>query len=230
MFKYIYWLFVLAMVVIRKVVGLIMVWTAIPFRSYGRNTIYSYHLENDIFLKRLWERRPIRMSKKLWKLTMTPHPIEYGDIGDRYIKTRRVSTAEYYLVLWLIWGWLDDDANEDTYDKGFNLTIINKTRKEWMPGFIVDSLKTAVEEAEACPIKGNSFDLGDGRSKYPLFNFWSTFWWTNRNTGYNFNYRFHEISDKSLVWSKEYKGGLIGWRPGTIVNGVQTYNFEIWKK
>jgi len=227
MIKYLYWLFVLFMVVFRKLTGLIMVWFTLPFRSYARNTIYSYHLENDIFLKRLWERRPKKVVTGLWELTWSPHPVK---ANTRFIHTRKVSIVEYYLVLWLLWGWLDDDANEDTYDKGFNQTIINHKRKKWIPNFIINKLQKAVDKAKVCPVEGNSFDLGDTRGYYPLFEFWSTLLWTNRNTAYNFNYKFHEISNKKLVWSIKVKGGLIGWREGTKVQGIQTYNFEIYYK
>jgi hypothetical protein len=98
----------------------------------------------------------------------------------------------------------------------------------WISNFIIDKLIIAKVREDNCLIHGNSFDLGDVRNSIPLFDFWSNFFWTNRNVGYNFNYMFHEISNKDLVWSITLFGHLIGWRDGTVVNGIQTYNFEIW--
>jgi len=227
MYKYIHWLFILFLVVVRKLLGLIMIWLVLPFRSYARNTVYSYHLENNIFLKRLWERRPKELNNGLWELTWSPHLTK---ASNKVIHTRKVTKIEYYIVLWLLWGWLDDDANEDTFDKGFNQTIIDGKRKTFIPSFIKERLKKANTAANNCPVVGNSFDLGDTRAEYPLFEFWSTFLWTNRNSAYNFNYRFHEINDQKLAWSIKLFGGLIGWREGTKVQGIQTYNFEIFYK
>jgi len=225
MYKYSYYLFVLFTVIIRRIV-FPFIFLVIPFRAYLRNRIYNYHLENGIILKRLWEREPKRVLGG-WILFNHGH----GNI-DGFVKKNKVNTLQYYFLL-PFWLLLDDDANEDTYSKGFNLTIINKERKKWMPEFIVEKLKKAVEYADNSDIKGNTFDLGDNRSRCPLYEFWSVFWWTLRNPAYNFNYKFNQTLDPAKVFSFVIKGRIFGWMEhGYIVmdgKKIPAYSWEFGK-
>jgi hypothetical protein len=86
---------------------------------------------------------------------------------DGVIKYRKISLLEYYFSLFVLWGWVDDDSNYDTYDG---------------------------VSSEDKVMYGNAFDLGDARAKYPLFNFKRSSLWNIRNTAYNFNYLFEEIA------------------------------------
>jgi len=224
--KYIYYIVILFTVIFRRVF-FPLVFVAIPFRKYLRNTVYNYHLNNDIKLKRLCERNPVlsgsAVDNKYWILDGGSHSSCRGLIKRKY-----VSRSEYLFSLSL-WLFLDDDANEDTYDKGFNETIINGERKTWMPEFIKSKLRKAVDRSNMMHVKGNAFDLGDIRAEYPLFEFWSVFWWTLRNPAYNFNYKFNQMVGDKYAFKVVIFGRVFGWLEDGLLGHTQTYSWEFGK-
>jgi len=202
-----------------------MVFIAVPFRAYARNVVYNYHLNNGIALKRLSERKPKLSSLgNMYYLDGGTHSSQKG-----LIKKRDVSRLHYLVVLWTVWLWLDDDSNEDTFDKGFNKTIVEGQRKKWMPNFIKKKLAQAIDKANMTNVRGNSFDLGDVRSEYPLFEFWSVLLWTVRNPAYNFNYKFHQMVGSDKAFKVVLFGRIFGWDEDGTLNGVQTYSWECGK-
>lgn len=151
-----------------------------------------------------------------------------------FVNYRKIYKIEYYPALFF-WLWLDDDSRNDTFDCGYNQTIVKGQRMTWLPKFIIDKLEEAnvkAQQSEEC-IFGNSFDLGDKRSIIPLFDFWSVLLWTLRNTAYNFNYKFHQISNKDLFFQVVIFGRLYGWDYDgyiTIDNKqIQFYSWECGK-
>jgi len=225
--KYGYWLFVLSTVVIRRVVFPLIV-LALPIRGYLRNSVYNYHLENNIPLKRLLERKPVFDSDvNVYRLHNLHSPLK------GIIHRRRVSVLEYYAILPL-WLLLDDDCNADTFDPGFNETIINGSRMSWMPNFVVSSLikdnKAYDKYRLVNGIIGNSFDLGDTRAQYPLYGFWSMFWWTLRNPAYNFNYKFNQLCDEEKAFKIIVFNRVFGWDVDGMLNGKPTFSWECGKK
>jgi hypothetical protein len=175
----------------RKVFGLVWYWFVVWFRGYARNTVYNYILQNGIKLKRLEERNP-----------------------KPFIKYRKVSKLEYYLVVFLIWGWVDDDSNCDTFSYGHNLTYI--TGKRYIPEIFRRMLKRANFKAN----KMNSyFDVGDNIE--PSFDILSCIIWNGRNTAYNFSYLFEQIRDERLVFYKEFMGLKFGWLEDSPVGGIK---------
>lgn len=219
--KYLYWLLVLLTVILRRLV-FPLIYLAVPIRGYLRNRVYNYSLQNNIKIKRLQERNPqLNEDKTKYLLNGGTHSSETG-----IIEYKNVSTIEYYFVLCL-WLLLDDDANQDTYDAGFNRTIINKERKAWMPKFIIDSL---VKDSTDNSIIGNSFDLGDVRSKEPLYGFWSVFWWTLRNPAYNFNYKFNQMVGNKYYFQIIFKDRIYGWKFDGKLDNENTYSWELGKK
>jgi len=219
--KYLYYLFVLFTVILRRLV-FPLIFVAIPFRKQLNNIVFNYHLINDIPLKRLLERSPQRVEDG-WKLH-NHHSLDAG-----FIKYNEVSKLKYYTAL-PIWLLLDADAMADTYDAGFNKTIINGERKKWMPKFIKNKLSQDVKNYDACNIIGNTFDLGDRRAMCPLFGFWSVFWWTLRNPAYNFNYKFNQMPKNGKEFKIVVFGRLFGWKEDDTVDGVQYYSWEFGRK
>ena len=220
--KYAYYTFVLLTVVLRRVL-FPLVFVAIPFRKNLRNTVYNYHLNNNIKLKRLYERTPT-MSGQYWILSGGSHSSCKG-----LVRRKIVSRMQYTLSL-LLWLFLDDDCNEDTYDKGFNETIINGERKSWMPEFIKSKLRKAVDRANMVLIRGNSFDLGDTRAEYPLYEFWSVLLWTLRNPAYNFNYKFNQMVGDKYAFKIVLFGRVFGWLEDGLLGHEQTYSWEFGRK
>lgn len=214
-------MFILFTVVLRRLV-FPLVLLVIPFRGWLRNYVYNWHLQNGKPLKRLWERNPTKVTGG-WALNNVHSPVK-GVIAER-----RVNTVSYWLVL-PMWLLLDDDAMADTYDAGFNMTIVKGERKMWMPECIKGRLDKAAENAEACHVVGNSFDLGDKRQECGLYEFWSVFWWTLRNPAYNFNYRFNQIVGDRYAFSFVVGGRLFGWAKDGMLSGVQCYSWEIGRK
>lgn len=214
-------MFVLFTVIVRRLV-FPLVYVAIPFRAKLNNIVFNYHLQNGIPLKRLEERSPKKVHKG-WELNNL-HSHNKG-----FIEYNKVSKFKYYLALPL-WLLLDCDSMADTYDAGFNKTIVNGNRKAWMPKFIKDSLQKDVEEYESCTIVGNTFDLGDRRADCPLFGFWSVFWWTLRNPAYNFNYRFNQKPEDGKEFQFIIFGRFFGWHKDGVLNGTQWYSWEFGRK
>lgn len=216
--RYLYWFFVLLTVFLRRIL-FIFVFVAIPFRKYLRNAVYNWHIQNDVKLKRLFERTPTPVdggySLKGWHTK---------DVG--FIKKRNVSNIEYYLILPL-WLVLDDDCNEDTYDATYNKTIVKKERLDWLPASLTKKLETAYLKSLDCKIKGNAFDLGDRRSECPLFEFWSTLLWSIRNPAYNFNYKFNQLTNPDLAFKFVFFNRIFGWELEPTDN---TYSWECGKE
>lgn len=154
---------------ITKPLGLIMIWPAIPFRAYARNVVYNYVLQqgDKTRLPRLWQRKPI--SDGLGWTLQDMHAV--GRNGYVHGHARIISRIHYLAVVFLIWGWLDDDSNEDTTD----WYHIKRTHPKCIEG---------VEY----PTYGNTFDLGDVRASWPFFKPCATLLWTLRNSAMNFQY------------------------------------------
>ena len=219
--KYLYYLFVLFTVILRRLV-FPLIYIAIPFRAKLNNIVFNCHLQNGIKLKRLEERTPTRITDG-WSLD-NRHSETKG-----FIEYSKVSKLKYYLALPL-WLLLDADSMADTYDAGFNKTIVSGQRKKWIPQFIKNKLQEAIWKEESCPIVGNTFDLGDSRAGCPLFSFWSVFWWTLRNPAYNFNYKFNQMAQNGKEFKIVIFGRLFGWNEDGTVDGVQYYSWEFGRK
>lgn len=194
--KYLEYITILVFVLIRKPLGLVMIYIALPFRKYARNTVYNYVLANGVYLQRLLE-RPI-VETDLYYVIQPYHNSNGG-----YIKKRKVSWIEYKIVYWFIWGWLDDDCNDDTFDYGH----VDRLTKEG--GFLGWLVKSATRKHY-----GNSFDLGDARESN--FHFGATTQWTWRNTAYNFRYMQYEkqAGDKNIFLVTIF-GKQFGWKKDT---------------
>lgn len=180
--KYLEYTSIILFTLFRKVFGLVWIYVALPFRHYANNVVFNYVLANGVYLQRLLE-RPVnhKLSNSLYMIGA------YHNTSGGYIKKRKVSYLEYKLVYWLIWGWLDSDCNDDTFDYGH----VDRLTKEG--GFLGWLVKGAKRKEF-----GNSFDLGD--SIKPNFHFGATTQWTWRNTAYNFRYMQYEkpCYDKNL--------------------------------
>lgn len=213
--KYLEYVAILLFTLIRKPIGLIWIYAAIPFRFYARNVVYNYVLQNGIYLQRLLE-RPIVDEGNCYTIQA------YHNTTGGWIKKRKVSWLEYKLVYWLIWGWLDDDSNEDTFSWG----QVEDLRLEWtwFHNATINLIK---------PKYGNSFDLGDVRAIYPAFNFWATTAWTWRNTAYNFRYMQWEkhCNDKNLWHVNLPFGWELGWKSDANKGNPNNYSlvFMGWK-
>ena len=217
--KYAYWLSITLFTVFRKVFGLVWYWIAVPFRAYARNVVYNYSLQNGKFLKRLLEREPKLISSKYMLKNVHGLASEIGRID-----VRKISWIEYQLAFWLIWGWVDDDSNYDTFDVGHNETILRGERQDWLPGFVIRALINDNLRAKSTRF-GNSFDLGDMRE--PVFGFWSALLWNTRNTAYNFDYMMGDTQDESKVFMWTIGKMQFGWKEAGMFNGKMTYRHII---
>ena len=211
--KYVEYSLILAWHVLSKIIGVFWFFVAVPFRRYARNTVYNYVLQNDVYLKRLLE-RPISGLSDLshgrcyaiypyHKTTRIPN-VSYAG----YIRYREVSKLEYVLVYWLIWGWLDDDANYDTFSMG-RVEELRKESKIW--AFFLQGANGKQY--------GNSFDLGDARTKE--FHFFASMFWNNRNTAQNFLYMQFQKKDQPFL--HVIGGRQFGWGVAPDGNGYQLY-------
>ena len=167
--KYLRYALILVLKLVGKIIGVPMFYLLLPFRAYARNRVYNYVLQNNVYLKRL-EEREYKLSGFGYAITKASHK-KFRLNGLGFIEYKKVSFLEYCLALF-IWVWFDDDSNYDTHDGIETNETLDK------------------------PF-GNTWDLGDLRSKYPIVNGMKTFRWICRNTFYNFNYMFEEIREDS---------------------------------
>jgi len=180
-------------IIFGKTLGKFWVFAAIPFRAYARSVVYNYVLQNDLPLKRLRERFPVWLGTALqggglrgrWALRDV-HGLAAHHLTEGHIEYRRVTKLRFYAVVFLIWGWLDDDSNQDTTDTGYIKTLLSGQRKSWHRIFNPALRKIDLDGA----VYGNSFDLGDVRGQHPFFNWAAAFVWNERNTAMNFQYLF----------------------------------------
>lgn len=208
--KYIIFSGLLVWAVVSKLIGMFWVFACIPFRFYARNTVYNYVLQNDIKLKRLLERRPVWVpNENRWVLTAT-RPTSHL---EGYIQYRKVSRLEYMLVVLLIWGWLDDDSNHDTYDYGHIRRHKLENTWQWK------LLGKWFDMSEPHPF-GNSWELADARRYIPLFNWVAVLIWNSRNTAYNFAYLWETTANKRRVFYWNKWGIELGYAPDGEVDGV----------
>ena len=167
--KYLRYILILVLNLVGKVIGVPMFYLLLPFRAYARNRVYNYVLQNNVYLKRL-EEREYKLSGFGYAITKASHK-KFRLNGLGFIEYKKVSFLEYCLALF-IWVWFDDDSNYDTHDGIETNETLDK------------------------PF-GNTWDLGDLRSKYPIVDKKKTFRWICRNSFYNFNYMFEEIRENS---------------------------------
>ncbi len=203
----------------RKVFAVVWFWVAAPFREFARNTVYNYKLQNNLWLKRLYERTPQNIQGG-WSLTG-------GRTDEGFIKHRKISSLEYYLVYWLVWGWLDDDANHDVTDIGYIKTIISGERTHWLGSKFIPRLEKELSYLEKCKF-GNTFELGDKRTPLELHKCWlsSLLWSCLRNGAYNFKYDQFETIDEGSIFKFKIGSVVIGWVPDDVVNGKQNYSLR----
>lgn len=166
---------------VTKIIGLFWYWFAVWFRAYSRSVVYNYVLENGIDLKRVYERKPKDVGHG-WILR------DIHAVGRNGFVARRkkpVTKLHFWLVVFLLWGWVDDDSNQDTFDKGHNQRYISGDLKNTITGRMFGDL---LYQANVDSTYGNTFDLGDLRAQSPNFSFPAALIWNTRNTAYNFNY------------------------------------------
>lgn len=200
---YLKYILILLHTVFRKTFGYVWCFVVIPFRKWSRNSMYNYLLSNGIYLERLLERPIIEESDK-W--IIQPY---HGTEGEHIQKRKyKVTWLEYQFNLWFIWGWLDDDANHDTFDWHHCKNHIDS-----FPHKYVCADKFLGEQ----PFFGNAFDLGDKRAEYPAFKLFPAIIWNARNLAYNYKYFLFEMSEKE--WNKQkpffkvINGYCFGWVP-----------------
>jgi hypothetical protein len=190
-----------------------------PFRHYARSVVYNYKLQNGLWLKRLYERNPRRIPAG-W--TLTGGRTEQGFVGYTPI-----SIVEYWFAYWVIWGWMDDDANHDVTDIGYIKTITEGDRQHWLGSRFIPRLEKELEYLETVKF-GNTFELGDNRTPVKLHKCWlSALLWSGlRNGAYNFKYDQFEMVNTDDVFLFEFGEDVIGWVPEGVVQGNQNYSLR----
>ena len=213
--------------VFRKSFCIVWLWAVLPFRKYARNTVYNYKLQNNLWLKRLYERNPTYKTTTSW--------CGWILTGDRTVQGsvegRKVFWLEYQLVYWVLWGWLDDDSNHDTTDMGYIRTIVSGERNHWLGSLFVSKLKKELTYLETQEF-GNTFELGDKRVSVSVHKcLLSTLLWSClRNGAYNFRYDQWETTNEYDVFKFNFRGKVIGWSKEGVVQGRQNYSLRFFEK
>lgn len=213
--KYAKYVFILMWTLVRKVIGVPMFFLVAPFRKYARRVVYNYKLANGLYLKRMYERRQTDVGS------------HYAVYPKGILKKRHITTIEYIIVYWLIWGWLDDDSNYDTMDKGFLKTIRDGERKTLVNKYFGKQIQDAINAMDSARF-GNVFDLGDART--PCFHWLGTLMWVTRNTAYNFKYDQYETINTDDLFLFEVFGKKFGWIPQDKPRGIHNYRLVFWER
>lgn len=173
-------------IIFTELFGKIWIFPCVPFRAWARNYVYNYVLQNGKreWLTRLWERHPTdtHSNGPGWILKDI-----HGTGREGFVKWRRVNKTVFYLTVLFVWGWLDDDSNEDTTDKGHILRTLDGAYP-WEIGRFLKPELSKIDWTDV--IYGNTFDLGDIREVYEFNNWAATATWNWRNTAMNFQYLF----------------------------------------
>jgi len=173
-----------------KIWGLWWVFVAMPFRGYARNVVYNYVLQHNQrdWLGRLWQREPRLLAGRAacYMLAGSAVPGHKAPAIMGAVLTRKASVLKFYLVVFLLWGWLDDDANEDTTSRSHVQACIDGEHKNDLQSRLLRSWLKLIDWSGVR--YGNAFDLGDVRTDYPFFNFAATLLWNTRNSAMNFQY------------------------------------------
>lgn len=167
-----------------KTLGKVWIFAAIPFRAYGHSVTFNWVLQNGLPYKRLMERNPAWTGEG-WALEDIHGMAGHHDLRG-FIKYRKVTKLQFYLVVFFISGWLDPDSNQDTTDTGYIKTLLSGERKSWHRIFNQALRKIDLDSV----VYGNAFDLGDVRAEHSFYNWAATFVWNERNTAMNFQYIF----------------------------------------
>lgn len=207
--KYVRYLLIVAFALVRKVIGLFWFYPVLPFRRWARSVVYNYTLQNGLYLKRLLE-RPISKVEGGWNI-LPYHGTKHGG----YIKYRKVNKFTYLVAFWLVWGWVDDDSNHDTMDKGHTEKVITGEHFGWLPQWLRNCCKNIEWKSH-----GNTFDTGDALESE--FHWLGSTLWLIRNTAYNFKYSLHECrpEDKGHFY---IRFPALGWHFGFIPNEGSHY-------
>jgi len=204
----------LAFTPVRKVWGLVWFYVVVRFREDSRSIHYNYVLQNPTKAKlpRLTV-RPIKARPYGWQI----EPFHGTEVGG-YIRYEPVNWLMFQLNYWLVYGWLDDDANHDTYDRGHLQRLIKENK---LPKWVLKRLQKTVDESL---LYGNSFDLGDRRAEFPseVFSL-ATFMWNWRNTGYNFSYCQFEKNYQPFYF--DYKYFQFGYKKVWNIEGTPDNNY-----
>ncbi len=213
--KYINYIVSVPITLFNKLFGMVWPFAIVWARAWARGVVHSYTLEHGFACKRLMERSP-KWDGNGWVLQ------DIHNVGRTgYIGKRDVSWIEYQLAKHIVWKWLDDDSNEDTFAKGHSLQYINGERR-W-PIFN-DWLVSVLAKEVANTTYGNTFDLGDKRADNPNFRLMSMLIWNTRNVAQNAAYLDDVICDESMVFQWKIGKYVFGWeKDGAPVNGVQYY-------
>ena len=169
-----------------------------------RNKVYSYCLDNAIYISRLWERTPsCDLKTRNFILKCVGDNKENNKFG-LVIKEEQSTIAFLYALF--KWLWLDDDSNVDIYDMKYNIRLNSGEQISWLPKFIRDKCLFEYK------LLGDSFDLGTKRIKED-FHFWPAIIWNLRNSGYNYNYFFEDINVTTFNMINFYYGFTISKMP-----------------
>jgi len=222
------YLLIMLFTLFRKMVGPFWFWVVVWFRSYARNVVYNYKLQNGLWLKRLYERSPEKVTGGYALVsTRSVHHLVKGKVSG-FVKYRRISLIEYLFVYWFIWGWLDDDSNHDTLEIGFIRNILSGENKSPIAMALFKERLEAMVTSAKPEWFGNAFELGDHRAKHPLIIFLGTWLWVWRNTAYNFKYDQYESLSNGFY--KEWFGYSFGWVAKDFVGGRQNYTLQFFGK
>lgn len=183
------------------------------FRGYSTNVVFNYCLQNNIYLPRLKEIGWYFVEEESM---YRPTRKKYGIIDNGYLRYRKISKLEYYLVMWFLWKWVDNDTNNDTTDKNLIMEkVINKESYAWFPEWMRNIVRKEKHRLESDGQYGNAWYLGDARKRE--WHWISSILWIIRNTCYNYNYMFEECAeDSKMFFYKRFTTKYFDWHFGYI--------------
>jgi len=136
--KYVKFILRVLIIEIGMLVRIMVYWMIKVHRAHARHIVYNYMLQNNVFNYYL----------KKYNLKITEKN------NDGYVEYEEVSYLDYLLYKYLVWIWLDDTAECDTYH-------------EVMLSDILSDRKLVNKYADS-NIIGPSYNIGDLRISEPM--------------------------------------------------------------
>jgi len=183
-------------------------WFAIPFRKYGRNIVYNYAIQNNIYINGFSCNKFEYTDTNYEKLYLIINP--KNNINTGYIVYKKVNKLEYLFAKWFIWIWLDDKADMDLFDTSDLIYMKNKK-----------SLNKYYYEYIAMRKNSyNSFQLGDKQFDYNYFLPALVHFFRMKEC--NFEYMYNYTTDSN----KTFKNKYFGWKTYIDINSSK----QVYKK
>lgn len=208
--KYTKYILILLLSTLVGIISIVWYWLIRDYRATARNVVYNYILKNKI---------------QLWQLSRyVPNNKFDGYITDvGLVKFNDVSYIKYLWWKWVVWIWLDDNCENDT----FNINVI--TKKSWYETSKKYFGKILLDNTLGYKLYGTAFTLGDKRNDEPAISFINEVHHLYTSST-NFDHYYGYTSITKYLFNLTILGRVFGWIYFDTIDDVDIYKLVFNKK